>query len=150
MSSSPGAHLTRLLICLFCAGVSTYQYLVDGLGPCTDCLTTTARIAAGIENAPFSYRILTPRLLVFFGNSWGVHALFQLVVLFCFMMLLWTWSARWGGNGPAAVGLASVALVLMWPTWYFSDYTSLEWVLWLAGLTLLTGRSSPSALPIER
>lgn len=142
--------MSRFFVCLFCALVSTWQYLVDVLLPCDDCLAVTAQIAAGSYDAPFVYRPLTPALLVALGNTTLAHVGFQLVMLFVFFWLLWRWCERWHGAGATGVALAALALVLMWPTYFFSTYTTTEWVLWLTGLSWLTARSSPSALPTAK
>lgn len=107
-------------------------------------------IVAGDYPAPFAYRILTPALIVALGNTTPILAAFHLVMLFLFYGLLWAWAERWRGSGLAAVGIACAALSVMWSTYYFSAWAVTEWVLWLAGLMLLTGRWLSPGPPIER
>lgn len=142
--------MSRALVTVFCAGVAAWQYFTLTLPACSDCLTLTAQIAAGTADAPFVYRPLTPTILVTLGNTIPAHVAFHFVLFLWFFQLLWRWAERWGGNGLAAVALSTAALTVMLPTYYFSSYTVTEWVLWLAGLTLLTARSWPSAQPTGR
>lgn len=107
-------------------------------------------IVSGDYPAPFAYRILTPALIVALGNTTPILAAFHLVMLFLFFSLLWAWAERWGSSGLAAVGIATAALSVMWSTYFFSAWTVTEWVLWLAGLMLLTGRWLSPVQPIER
>lgn len=130
----------KLAIITFVTCVAAWQYVTVTLSTCWDCTGRTAEIVAGVIHAPFRYRPLTPTILVTMGNTVQAHALFHLVMLFVFFWLLWGWAERWRGNGALAVALATVALSVMWPTYYFSSYTITEWVLWLSGLMLLTGR----------
>lgn len=128
--------MQRWALILFCAAVSTWQYITLTLATCEDCPETIQRIVVGEIGAPFAYRLLTPQILVTLGNTVPVFAAFHFVALFLFFALLWRWCERWGGNGLAGVALATVALTLMYPTYYFSVYTVTEWVLWLAGLQI--------------
>lgn len=131
---------SRLMLCVFCAVVATWQYAVTSLARCGDCQANIAGIASGNFGPPFVHRPLTPALLVALGNTPEAYILFMGVMLVAFLLMLWGWVVRWGGNGAAAVGIATVVLIVMWPTYYHSVYTVTEWVLWLGGLMLLTGR----------
>lgn len=138
------------LLCLFCAAVASWQYLTITFPACADCLQVLGDIAAGTAPAPFVYRPIVPALVVALGNTRLAAGLVMLVLLFVFFRLLWAWAERWRASGAAAVALATVALGLMWPTFYFSVYSVSEWCLWLGGLLLLTRRSSPWAPPTGR
>lgn len=134
--------MQRWALILFCAAVSTWQYITLTLATCGDCLQTVGEIVSGEYVAPFAYRLLTPALLVALGNTIQVVAAFHFVALFLFFALLWRWCERWGGNGLAGVALATVALTVMYPTYYFSVYTVTEWFLWLAGLHIALANPS--------
>lgn len=136
----------RWSVILFCALVSTWQYISVTLPACPDCTETMSAIVAGDFDAPFVNRVLIPRLIVALGNTPQVLAAFHLVMLIAFFRLLWAWAEHWRGSGLGAVALVSAALVVMWPTYYFSVWSVTEWVLWLAGLMLLTRFSS---LPVQ-
>lgn len=128
--------MNRWALTLFCAGVSTWQYITLTLATCNDCTQTIGEIVSREIGAPFAYRLLTPQLLVWMGNTPQAFAAFHFVMLVAFFALLWRWCERWGGHGLAGVALATIALTVMYPTYYFSVYTVTEWVLWLAGLEL--------------
>lgn len=136
--------MTRVLLCVFCATVATWQYVTVALPACSDCVYVTGQIAAGDFGAPFVYRQLTPQIIVALGNTTQVHAAFHFVVLVAFLLALWRWVDVWGGTGSTAVALVTVALIVMYPTYFFSSYAVVEWLLWLVGLLLLTARSSSS------
>lgn len=142
--------IRKLPLVFFLAGVSTWQYITTSLAGCTGCLTFNTTILAGDVIGPAAYRPLTPALIVAMGNTYEALALFHFVMLVLFYALLWHWVNAWSSQGVAAVALAAVALSLMWPTYYGQSYTITEWVLWLAGLTLLTGRWSGWARRIGR
>lgn len=130
--------MAKWLIILFCTLVSEWQYVNTVLRTCAACYERTAAIADGAANFPFVYRVLTPSVLVAMGNTPEAWALFHLVMLFVFFALLWAWVEQWNGQGMAAVALSAVALSVMYVTWYYSEYTITEWVLFLSALLLLS------------
>lgn len=135
--------MNRAVLILFFALVSTWQYWNESLSQCPACTETMQEIIDGTYGAPFVYRPLTPAVLVALGNTFFVMLAFHFVMLLAFFTLLWSWSERWRGSGLASVGIATVALTVMYPTYYFSVYTVTEWVLWLVGLHLLTQKPRP-------
>lgn len=136
--------MTRWLVILFCAAVSTWQFVSVALPAC-DCMYFVDRVATGDITAPFAYRVLMPWLIVVLGDTPYVMVVLHLIGLLLFFPLLWWWSERWGGNGMAAVALATVALTVMYPVAFAVNMVS-EWTLWLIGLWLLTALSSRSGL----
>lgn len=133
--ASPSA---KWLIILFCTLISEWQYLTTALMGCTTCYDRMQRIVDGIATPPFAYRLLTPHILVAMGNTPEAWALFHLIMLFLFFALLWSWVEQWNRSGIAAVALTTLALSVMYQTWYYSEYSITEWVLLLAALLLLS------------
>jgi hypothetical protein len=130
----------KYLIILFCASISSYQYMVANLANCNDCNSAMVAILEGHHVYPFIYRRLTPLIIVALGNTPQTLIAFHWFCLVAFFWLLWNWCERWGGRGAMGVLLATVALVVMWPTWFFSAYTVLEWVFLLVGFSLAAKR----------
>jgi hypothetical protein len=100
-----------------------------------------ADIVEGRAPAPFAYRLLVPYILYTAGNTLAVHLAWYAVTLSIFYMLLWTWAARWNARPIAAVALAALVFQIMLATFHYGSYSTLEWILWLAGLLLITGKN---------
>lgn len=138
--------IIRQLIVVFCVMVSTWQYVVMSLEETAESLHPwLTGLLAGTIDAPFVYRPLTPAVIVALGNTPPVFIAFQFVMLYIFFMLLWGWIEHWGGIPAVGVALATVALSVMWPTYFYSVYTVTEWVLWLIGLHMLVRSPKPLA-----
>jgi hypothetical protein len=140
--------MAKFLVLIFCTLVSEWQYINTTLATCVpDCTTRLASIANGTESAPFAYRILTPKIVMALGGDIYALALFHLIGLFIFFALLYKWVSLWTQQGTLAITLATVALSVMYPTWYFSEYMLTEWILFLSALLVLSSWRRSTAKP---
>lgn len=134
--------MTRRLCLLLSITFSLYYGLTMAhAGVCTD---WTADINAGVVEAPFAYRLLTPSLLVATGNSTGSQVVFLLLMTAVFLILLDAYCARLF-LPPVCTVLVALMLPVAFETWYCSQYEITEVNLLLCGLLLLTRRWSSSA-----
>lgn len=131
--------MSKILVILFCTAVSEWQYINNVLATCTDCVSRMASIVNGTDVYPFVYRVLTPKLVMLLGGDLYALALFHLIGLFVFFALLYLWVEQWQRQqGILAVALATITLSVMYPTWYFSEYTLTEYILFLLALLVLS------------
>lgn len=138
--------IRKLSILIFCTLVCTWQYVVIVLAPCPDCNAFMADIAHGNTHSPFSYRLLTPFIIMAMGNTPQALAIFHLIMFALFFALLWQWAASWHVDPLLPMALATIAMVVMLQTYWQAAYAITENVIWLAGLLLL----QPSAVMGEQ
>lgn len=108
------------------------------------CTADVERIASGQALSPYVYRVLTPSILMAFGNSLLGYLLFHIVMIGVFYALLERWLARWHRH-PALIWLAALFFAVAFDSWYFSVYSFTELVMVLCALLWLTRHSSSSA-----
>ena len=96
-----------------------------------------ADIASGKGEAPFAYRLLTPLILMAMGNTPQALVLFHLIGFGVFLALIGLWASKWHKDPMLTITLAALALIVMFPNWYFSAYSLTEWNLLITGLLLL-------------
>ena len=145
--------LRRFAILIFCTLVCTWQYVMVVLTPCTDCNEFLLRIVQGQVQSPFSYRLLTPYIIIAMGNTPQALAIFHLVMFAVFFCLLWKWAASWHVDPLLPMALATAAMPIMLQTYWQAAYAITEWDLWVLGLLLLfangvvKGAKAPFLLP---
>lgn len=122
---------------LFCTLMTTWHYIQITLAYCQGCNLQIERIATGVADAPFSYRLITPAILMAMGNTPQALVVFHGVCFAVFFALLAVWANRWQVSGLVVMPVFALVLTIMFRTWYFSAWTVLEWDIWLLGLLCL-------------